>query len=166
MRRIFFILVMALFVTFGLTSVFAESSIRAMGGVGKTSTSFDYSGKDLLNYHYGGQFVTHVAEKYAYGLEVMQYHAFSSDDGNYDYLSLCIVLEAKLFKIWLNQMGVAGYIGNGDNDLKPFGVRLSTGLDIPICKNFSIPVMWRSDFIFDEKNVFTTGIEVGASFNF
>ncbi|MDI6752531.1 MAG: hypothetical protein QME07_06780 [bacterium] len=155
-----------LFTMFVLSEAYAENRFRLLGGIGTTKTSFDYAEMDLFNHHYGAQFVHYVAEKYAYGLEIVHHQMFKSKGGAHEYLSVCIVLEAMLHKIWLNQMGIAGYIGTGDSRFKPFGFRSSTGLDIPIGEKVSLSILSRSDLIFEDKVIFSSSLEAGMSVRF
>lgn len=155
-----------LFTMFVFSQAYAENRFRTLGGIGVTKTTFDYTEMDIFNHHYGAQFVHYVAEKYAYGLEVVHHQVFKSKEGAYEYLSVCIVLEAMLHKIWLNQMGIAGYIGTRVNKNKPFGFRASTGLDIPIGEKVSLLILLRKDTIFEDKVIFSSSLEAGVGMRF
>lgn len=158
-----------LFLLFGISispQVLAADTFRILGGLGLTQTSLDYEEMELLKSNYGGQFLHYVAERYAYGLEIVHHKMFKSKEAAYEYLSVCIVLEAKPYKIWLNQMGIAGYIGTGDNRLKPFGFRASTGLEIPIKGEISLPILLRNEIIFEEETILSFSLETGVGVRF
>ncbi|MFH0774498.1 MAG: hypothetical protein V2A53_03245 [bacterium] len=89
----------------------AGNIFRVIGGAGVTKTSFDYEGMESSNHHYGVQFVSYVSDKHAYGIEIASHRVFKSKEKTYEYLSVCIILEAMPYRVlWLNQMGIAGYI--------------------------------------------------------
>ncbi len=155
-----------IFTFFSFATASADSIFRAIGGIGVTQTSLEYAEMDKSNRHYGGQFVTYVSDKHAYGLEVVQHQVFDTKEGPQEYLSVCILLEAKLFKIWLNQMGIAGYIGSGINKRRPFGFRSSTGVEYLIKERFLLSILLRKDIIFEDETIFSRSIEFGIGTRF
>ncbi|MFH1860085.1 MAG: hypothetical protein ABH870_03600 [bacterium] len=144
----------------------ADSRFRVIDGIGITKTGYDFEGMNLFNYHYGFQLLTYVSKKNAYGIEIGHHRVFKSDLSTYEYLSVGLVLEAMLYKIWLNQMGMVGYIGTGDNKNKPFGFRTSTGLEFPVGSNTILATLLRNDIIFEDKVIFCSSLEIGIGLKF
>lgn len=118
-----------------------------------------HAGFGFNSLYYGAHFLMYVSEMHAWGPEIS---FFSTKEENYT--AVCIVLEACLFKRWIDQMGLSGYIGN--KAAKPFGIRLSTGVELPLTKKISIPITIRTDIIFDEKIIFLSNLSGGIRFNF
>lgn len=141
-----------------LIQINAENKLRVTGGIGKTITGYDFEKINLFNYHYGLQLLTDVSDKNAYGIELDKHQVFKSDSITYEYLEVCLLLEAKLYKIWLNQMGMAGYIGRKN---KPFGFRSSTGLEFSVNNKIILSCLLRNDIIFENKIIYCGSLEIG-----
>ncbi len=98
---------------------------RVMAGGGFTKSSYDFSGMKNSNSHQSVQILAYVSDTKAAGIEFGKHSVFTSDQANYEYQTIGIVLEAMLFGFWVNQIGTIGYFGEGDNKSNPVGLRSS-----------------------------------------
>lgn len=147
----------------------AELKLRVLAGLGHTNTNFDFPGMDKTNYHYAVQLLTYIPGdrlQRGWGIEIGRHRTFKSDAGDVEYTSVGILVESKLFRKIVGQVGTVGYISEDDNDRKPFGLRASIGIERKIGDRLLISGRFRQDLIFDTESISASSLEVGLGFAF
>ncbi len=152
-----------------------QISLMIYGGVGYTlktgidgisNQNIDVKSGEKINYNYGVQICYELGKVFNVGGDIGYTSVFGNDSYNYDILYVLLLGEFKLFDSFYIQLGIGPYIGIGDQKGAPFGIMLAAGYDINIADFLAIPILLRSDYIFDDEAVIPISLKVGLKFKF
>jgi hypothetical protein len=146
-----------------------NKKLRLLGGGGHTSVGGDFPDLNPVNYHFALQGLLYIkddASSRAYGFEVGHHRAFKYSAGASEYISVGLIVERLFWGFLVGQIGTVGYIGIGNNDGNPFGLRASPGLEYAVGKNTTFSLFFRQDFIFDDEFIYARSLELGVGFKF
>lgn len=148
----------------GSNEVFEEFfKLRLLGGFGYTRTDYAIPDKNNLNYSGSIQLQQFVAAKYAAGFDFGYVHLLEGDKFNFQSYLVAVMLERRIGKYGIAQIGLGGYMSDGDNSGNPFGVRTKLGLDFPFAQSLSGTVVFNNDIIFESSPLYLYGFEFGIT---
>ncbi len=160
---ILFTLVFALsHITYGIIK------IRPYAGAGYTFVEIpsSYFNWNQFSARGGVQGLFSITDSISIGVDLAYIHAYTITPSFVtfwaDYLNVLAVFEFN-YSLFVGQFGAGPYVALADNDGSPFGVMFAAGVDIPVSKTISIPIMLRSDIIFDSKTTIPIGLMVGVT---
>ncbi|NOY83633.1 MAG: hypothetical protein GXO96_02200 [Nitrospirae bacterium] len=128
-------------------------------GVGLTSTNGD-SG-DGVGTHTGLRLLLSANKRQRYGIElgVLDLYAMDKNGPDIRYAAIGLIVEQTLWDWFLMSIGTIGYVGMGDNNGNPFGIRSSLGWQ---GKGWLQPfVSYRGDTIFDVNTISMHSVSAG-----
>ncbi len=178
------LLVIALFLIFTLSpalySYRGYFKVRSYGSLGYTAGgNVNVGDGSLLNYRLGIQPFYQFSRTVSIGLDLGIQHSFTTDYssttetkgrsqfGKSRFFYSLAVLEVSFAKnVFLIQTGFGPYFGVGDNKQMDIGFMLTPGLDIPIGRNFSLPILNRFEFIFSEHTLIPINLMAGITYRF
>ena len=173
--KILFITV-TLIVFSAISSFSADFKIRALGGIGTTIVTSDFT--DLgatakkTSIGFGVQGLFSLSESSAVGIDAGYLSTwewtFSTYSANYKYINIGVIYEYTK-SIFVIQAGLGVYIDSSTYSANitsstqgktgtGLGTIIAAGVDIPITDSISIPILARIDYIaFGTKNTATSG---------
>lgn len=135
-------------------------------GIGYTSSDNPWG--DGIGTHVGVRYLLSANAKQSYGVEVSYLDLYALDDGGPDvrYTAIGIVIEQTLWDWFLMSVGTVGYIGIGDNDDNPFGVRTNLGWVSNNASKVNPFIVYRTDLIFDDPSVSMNSLSAGIKITY
>ncbi len=178
------LLVSLLFLIFVLSpSLYSHKGyfkFRTYGSLGYTGGgNVNVGNGSLLNYRLGIQPFYQFSRTVSIGLDLGIMHSFTTDYssttitkgrsrfGKSRFFHSLAMLEVSFAKnVFLIQTGIGPYFGLGDNKQTDFGFMLTPGLDIPIGRHLSLPILNRFEFIFSEHTLIPINLMAGITYRF
>ncbi len=155
---------------------YSQYKVRAYGTFGYTGGQvWEGNNGSALNYRGGVQLGYTFIEFFSIGVDLAYLHAFTADgvspsntaEGSADYLHSLVFVEMGLGKnIFTAQLGFGPYFDINNYSTHRLGMMLAVGLDIPITRNISIPVLFRTDIIFGSEIAIPLTMMTGVTFRF
>jgi len=154
--------------------------IRPFGSLGHTGGSKVYVGDgSLMNYRFILQPMYQFSTMVSLGVDVGYLHAYTTDYTNAtgtkgyspysraDFVHSLVLLDFSPSRenFFIMQFALGPYTGTADNagDIH-FGLMLAFGVDFPITKNISIPIVTRFDLIAADQFLAPINVSAGVTF--
>ncbi len=167
-------LLTVLVIVFGITSWLnakgGQHKIRFTAGIGTTSSvdvNIGTGNKTALRI--GGTGLYRISKLIGVGVDLGFVKAYKQEFNNFNftvsYFTLLTMIEFNLLKndLLIFQIGQGGYMATGNNTGSEYGLRLGGGVDIPVGSNISIPILFRTDFIFASDMLVPITINAGIT---